>query len=124
MLNAQSSQYGSPPTKPAQEMPISMGSSEMAMGTPSRLTALSRGSTRTDLKRAKSQGLSMLQKYHHLCMVNVIRAELHGSACYWFTTSCILFISIDTGQSALISNHVVPSPRLLHVCMNFQREEN
>ncbi|VDK32864.1 unnamed protein product [Taenia asiatica] len=55
MLNAQSSQYGSPPSKPAQEMLISMGSSEMAMGTPSRLTALSRGSTRTDLKRAKSQ---------------------------------------------------------------------
>ncbi|EUB63176.1 Syntaxin-binding protein 5 [Echinococcus granulosus] len=66
-LNAQSSQYGSPPTKSAQEMLISMGSSEMAVGTPSRLTALSRGSTRTDLKRAKSQGLSMPQSATSIC---------------------------------------------------------
>ncbi|KAM3177557.1 hypothetical protein ACTXT7_004310 [Hymenolepis weldensis] len=55
MLGAQSSQYDSPPNKSTQEALISMGSSEISGGTPSRLTALSRGSTRTDLKRTKSQ---------------------------------------------------------------------
>ncbi|VDL22712.1 unnamed protein product [Hymenolepis diminuta] len=55
MLGAQSSQYDSPPNKSTQEVLISMGSSEISGGTPSRLTALSRGSTRTDLKRTKSQ---------------------------------------------------------------------
>uniref|UniRef100_A0A0R3U8N2 WH2 domain-containing protein n=1 Tax=Mesocestoides corti TaxID=53468 RepID=A0A0R3U8N2_MESCO len=59
MLNAQSVQIGSPPkpTKPTQEMLMSMGGSESVIGTPPRMTALSRVSTRSDLKRTKSQGL-------------------------------------------------------------------
>uniref|UniRef100_A0A5K3FRG5 V-SNARE coiled-coil homology domain-containing protein n=2 Tax=Mesocestoides corti TaxID=53468 RepID=A0A5K3FRG5_MESCO len=57
MLNAQSVQIGSPPkpTKPTQEMLMSMGGSESVIGTPPRMTALSRVSTRSDLKRTKSQ---------------------------------------------------------------------
>ncbi|KAM7539250.1 hypothetical protein Aperf_G00000048998 [Anoplocephala perfoliata] len=55
MLSAQSGQYGSPPSRSAQEMLVSLGHSETGGGTPARLRTLSRGSTRTDLKRTKSQ---------------------------------------------------------------------
>lgn len=121
MLSAQSSQYGSPSSKSNQDMVMSMGCSEPTVGTPARMTTLSRGTTRAEMKRAKMQGLSMPLEVS----LSIMHDDCHHNCLAW---AHLYHFNMAHCQISFPSNHtttvhLTADDRILNADFNSHRRE-